>query len=216
MKLRTGHMNRALSTVLTTIIILVASVVLATGVVLYGTSLFQTSTQQEAISVTGMQLWVHNIDANGLSWGAYAVRNTGDKILSVDKISIRGVDIPFTQWYPDTTVSTNTLQQSMNFTGWSGVDGGLDITGPDSCASEPTQPFDVEARLTADSGGESGSVCADSATGPVGLAPGEGAIIYFQLTNGTVTTLDAGVTSAVGVFAGKTGAPIIITIASKA
>ncbi len=213
MKLRIGHMNRALSTVLTTIIILVASVVLATGVVLYSTSLFQTSTQQEAISVTGMQLWVHNVDANGLSWGAYAVRNTGDKILSVDKISIRGVDIPFTQWYPDTTVSTNTLQQSMNFTGWSGVAGGLDITGPDTCTGGP---FDVEARLTADSGGESGSVCADSATGPVGLAPGEGAIIYFQLTNGTVTTLDAGVTSAVGVFAGKTGAPISITIASKA
>jgi len=210
MKLRTGHMNRALSTVLTTIIILVASVVLATGVVLYGTSLFQTSTQQEAISVTGLQLWVHDTEANGLSWGAFAVRNSGDKILSVNKISIRGTDIPFTQWYPDTTVTDSLLQQAMNFTGWSDVNGLLLKVDPEDYCGAGT--FTVESQLINQT---DGSVCANAASGPVGLEPGKGAIIYFQLTNGTVTTLDAGVTSAVGVFAGKTGAPISITIASK-
>ena len=206
MKLRTRHMNRALSTVLTTIIILVASVVLATGVVLYGTSLFQTSTQQEAISVTGMKVWVHDTDSNGLSWGAFTVRNTGDKILSVNKISVRGVDMPFTQWYPDTDVTSNDLQQAMNFTTWSDINGLLTNSTAANCT--PGTKMEITLAVGVD-------FCADAASGPVGLDPGAGAIIYFSLTNGTISSLDAGVSTAVGVFAGNSGAPISITVASK-
>ena len=206
MKLRIGHMNRALSTVLTTIIILVASVVLATGVVLYGTSLFQTSTQQEAISVTGMKVWVHDTDSNGLSWGAFTVRNTGDKILSVNKISVRGVDMPFTQWYPDTDVTSNDLQQAMNFTTWSDINGLLTNSTAANCT--PGTKMEITLAVGVD-------FCADAASGPVGLDPGAGAIIYFSLTNGTISSLDAGVSTAVGVFAGNSGAPISITVASK-
>ncbi|MCH7940515.1 MAG: hypothetical protein IH842_00875 [Thaumarchaeota archaeon] len=206
MKLRTRHMNRALSTVLTTIIILVASVVLATGVVLYGTSLFQTSTQQEAISVTGMKVWVHATDSNDLSWGAFTVRNTGDKILSVNKISVRGGDIPFTQWYPDTNVTSTDLQQTMNFTSWSGTAGFLANNTGASCS--PNTKMEINLAVGVD-------FCANAASGPVGLEPGKGAIIYFSLTNGTITSLDAGISTAVGVFAGKSGAPISITVASK-
>ena len=208
MKLRTGHMNRALSTVLTTIIILVASVVLATGVVLYGTSLFQTSTQQEAISVSGMKIWTNADNSTGYTWGAFAVRNSGDKILSVDKITIRGTDIPFTQWYPDTgtDVDSTKLQQAMNFSGW-----------------DTTSVWRLASTTVSECGGETLEInlaigidfCADAASGPVGLEPGKGAIIYFKLTNGTITTLDAGVSTAVGVFAGNSGAPISITVASK-
>jgi len=111
--------KRAISTVLTTVIILVSSVVLGSGVVLYGTSLFQSGTQQESISASGIKVWVHTEATEGLAWGAAKVRNTGDKIISVDKIQIRGFDVPFSQWYPDTTVNATTFQQTLNFTGWS-------------------------------------------------------------------------------------------------
>ena len=74
-----------------------ASVVLASGVVLYGTSLFQSGTQQEAISVSSLKIWVHGTATDGLAWGAFTVRNSGDKVISIDKISIRGVDVPFSQ-----------------------------------------------------------------------------------------------------------------------
>ncbi len=110
--------KRAISTVLTTVIILVSSVVLGSGVVLYGTSLFQSGVQTESISVTGVKVWVHSSDTNGLAWGAAGVRNTGDKVVSVDKIQIRGTDIPFGQWYPDTTVTNSLFQQALNFSGW--------------------------------------------------------------------------------------------------
>ncbi len=207
MKLRIGHMNRALSTVLTTIIILVASVVLATGVVLYGTSLFQTSTQQEAISVSGVKIWTNSDQDAGYTWGAFSVRNSGDKILSVDKISIRGENIPFTQWYPDTNVTSTKLQQAMNFTGWkTNGTAFLANNAGTGCGSE-TLKINLGASI---------DFCANAASGPVGLEPGKGAIIYFQVSNGTITPIDAGVSSAVGVFAGKSGAPISVTVSSKA
>jgi len=215
MKLRIGHMNRlmnrhmnrALSTVLTTIIILVASVVLATGVVLYGTSLFQTSTQQESITVSGVKLWTNSGQDAGYTWGAFAVRNSGDKILSVDKITIRGVDVPFAQWYPDVNVTSSKLQQAMNFTGWkTSAAAFLANNAGTGCSGETLQ---INLAVNID-------FCADKASGPVGLEPGKGAIIYYQLVNGTVSPIDAGAITSVGIFAGKTGAPITITIASKA
>ena len=205
MKLRFEHRERALSAVLTTIIILVGSVVLASGVVLFGSSLFQTSTQQEAISVTGVKLWTNAGEDTGYTWGAFAVRNTGDKILAVDKIEIRGDGIPFSQWYPDTTVTSSILQQPMNFSGWkTGAAAFLDNTPVGSC----TETLQINLALSED-------FCANAASSPVGLEPGKGAIIYFQLNNGTITPVDAGIATSVGVFAGKSGAPISVSVASK-
>ncbi len=202
--------RRAISTVLTTIIILVASVVLGSGVVLYGTSLFQSGTQQEAISVSGLKVWVHGTANDGLAWGAFAVRNSGDKIVSVDKIAIRGTDVPFASWYPDTSVTSSLIQQPMNFTGWSGTAGLLNKFDPGNYCGAGT--FVVEARLIA---ATDGSVCANPASGPVGLEPGSAAIIYFKLNNGTLQTVDSGVATSVNIFAGKTGAPLSITVSSK-
>jgi len=199
--------KRAISTVLTTIIILVASVVLASGVVLYGTSLFQSGTQQEAISVSGLKVWVHGTATDGLAWGAFTVRNSGDKVISIDKISVRSIDVPFSQWYPDTNATGTKLQQAMNFSGWTEVNGQLVKTQADTnCSGTNTIEINIAA-------GE--FVCANKANGPVGLEPGEGAIIYFKFTNGTITSIDSGVSTTVNIFAGKTGAPISITITSK-
>ena len=189
--------KRAISTVLTTVIILVASVVLGSGVVLYGTSLFQGSTQTEAISVSVTKLWVHSTAPEGLAWGAAGVRNTGDKVLSVDKITIRGVDIPFSQWYPDTTVSTGLYQQALNHSGWSGTAGF--IFNNVSCAGSEDLQFDL---------GATDNFCADAATGPISLTPGQGALIYFKLTNGTISSLDSGIPTTIGIFAGRAGGPL--------
>lgn len=185
---------------------MVASIVLASGVVLYGTSLFQGGSQTESISVTGMRLWVHGTASDGLTWGAFAVRNTGDKVLSIDKISVRGTDVPFGQWYPDTDVTSDLIQQPMNFTGWDGSGGLVQYDPAASCNGEILQ-----ARLAV---GQD-AVCADDAKGPVGLDPGKAAIIYFKLNNGTISTVDGGSSTSVSVFAGKVGAPQSIPIASK-
>ena len=62
---------------------------------MYGTSLFQSWSQTEAISVEGSKLWVHTSATEGLAWGAAGVRNTGDKVVSIDQIVVRGEQIPF-------------------------------------------------------------------------------------------------------------------------
>ncbi|MBI3254418.1 MAG: hypothetical protein HYZ55_00605 [Nitrosarchaeum sp.] len=200
--------NRALSTVLTTVIILVASVVLGSGVVLYGASLFQGGTQQESISVTGVKVWVHATDSTGIAWGAAGVRNTGDKVVSVDQIQIRGTDVPFTQWYTDTTVTTSLFQQTLNHTGWGTLP---QILKAGSCIGNSAYLcIDPDA-----SGPNTEIISADAGTGPVSLTPGASAIIYFKLNNGTLITLDSGVNTGVNIFAGKTGAPQSITVEGK-
>jgi len=202
--------NRALSTVLTTVIILVASVVLGSGVVLYGASLFQGGTQQESISVSNVKVWVHGTDTTGLAWGAAGVRNTGDKVLAVDKIRIHGSDIPFTQWYADTSVSNTLFQQSLNFSGWGNAPQAY-ITKVGSCVGDTNYLcIDYDA-----SGSNTDVIQADAGTGPVSLNPGASAIIYFKLNNSTVSTLDTGTNISVNIFAGKTGAPQSVTIEGK-
>ena len=204
--------NRALSTVLTTVIILVASVVLGSGVVLYGASLFQGGTQQEAISVSNVKVWVHATDANGLAWGAAGVRNTGDKVLSVDKIQIRGTDVPFTSWYPDNNVTSSLFQQALIHPGWqtTGTGGLMKTTA--TCAL--TASAIVKILLTgADT--DANAICAAAGTGPVSLTPGSSTVIYFKLSNGTLSSLDSGVNTSVNIFAGKTGAPQSVTVQGK-
>ncbi len=204
--------KRAISTVLTTIIILVASVVLGSGVVLYGTSLFQGAGLTESISVSGLKVWVHGTASDGLAWGAFSVRNNGDKLVSVDKISIRGNDVPFSSWYVDTSMTTTVLQQQVNFTGWSGTGGMLDNTGSDhECGASEL----VQVSLIATSSAEADSFCANAATGPTGLESGAGAMIYFKLANGTINAIDSGVTTSVNIFAGKAGAPLSVSVSGK-
>ncbi len=196
--------KRAISTVLTTVIILVSSVVLGSGVVLYGTSLFQASTQQESITASGIKMWVDNEDTNGVSWGAAKIRNTGDKLVAIDKIQIRGVDIPFTNWFPDTTVNSTTFQQALNFTSFGA---GNTLTKD---ATVCGGGFVISIRL-----GVTSDVCANAGSGPIALSPGASSIIYFHLTNGTITSLDAGITTSVGIFAGKAGAPQSVTVEGR-
>ena len=210
MKAIVSRKHRALSGVLVTIIIMVASIVLASGVVLYGTTLFQGGAQQEAITVSGIKMWVHGTDANGLAWGAFTVRNTGDKVLSVDRIAVRGTDVPFSQWFPDSNVTTNIIQQPMAFTGWNNTAGFLSNT-TSSCNPATKVQILLETTTPADNG----YFCANPGAGPIGLDPGQAAIIYFKLNNGTVTSVDGGAQTSVSVFAGKTGAPQSIAIGSK-
>jgi len=193
-----------ISTVITTIIILVASVVLAAGVVLYATSLFQTGTLTESISITGVKVYVHATDDAGLAWGAFGVRNSGDKILSLDKISIRGNDIGFSSWFSNKTIETSTFDSVYRFPGWDTPLNGTMIQEAVNCGTSTI-------RIALGTNG----FCANAQEGPLSLGLGEKAVVYFQLSNGTLTELDSGVTTNVNIFAGKAGAPLAVTIKAE-
>ena len=57
-----------------------------------------------------------------------------------------------------------------------------------------------------------GDICGAVSSGPVALTPGQSAIIYFQIDNGTLSSLDPGVSTSVNIFAGKAGSPQSITV----
>ena len=205
--------KRGISTVLTTVIILVASVVLGSGVVLYGTSLFQTVAQEESIEVSGIEVWVNATDAAGDAWGAAGVRNDGDQNLSVDTITIKGQTIPFSNWYVDTDqtrVSIANWQSNYIHTGTSGA--GTIMKDSPEVTTACTTPAATTLEIDFDAGASNPddtleTLCLQQVSGPVGLNPGDRAIIYFQVPVGKITTLDSGATSTLKIFADKAGAP---------
>ena len=216
--------RKAISTVLTTLIILVASVVLGTGVVLYGTSLFQTGAQSEAIATTGTSVWVDSTGNSGWAWGAADVRNSGDKLLSVDSIQIRGQQVPFTNWYANsssTAITSIVFQQALNFTKVTNAQTGVFNNG--TAAQVPASWLSTQCPRTTSGSppqiavilGTSNFVCLGQQSGPLSLTPGQKAIIYFKVPQNLLTSVDAGSSASVALYAGKVGSPITATIAAK-
>ena len=214
--------KRAISTVLTTMIILVASVVLGTGVVTYGTSLFQTGAQQQAISTQGISLWVNATDNAGDTWGAAGIRNSGDKIVSVDNIQVRGKSVPYSSWYVDkdqlrvnvdnyqsqfvnngTNVSVNTHELLDS------IDSGGTVSNSCTIGTD-----DTVIELDFDGTAIKPTLCLLQASTGTSLLPGERMIVYFHLPDGIVSPTDSGATTSVSIYAGQTGAPISVTVAN--
>lgn len=221
--------RKAISTVLTTLIILVASVVLGTGVVLYGTSLFQTSSQSQSVQATGVHVWADK-GGSGWAWGAADVRNDGDKLLSVNQISIRGTQVPFSNWYVDSNnLTSSNYQAALNYTGIYTSGGVLNTNGKlnnyttsavqnaQKCTATHGIDTPVEIYLFGNTASTSSTpeLCLSQQTGPLSLQPGAKAIIYFEIPKNVLTTVDAGSSGAVAIYAGNVGAPQTVTIASQ-
>jgi hypothetical protein len=83
----------ALSTVVTTLIILVVSVLLATVVTYFAINVVSTRAQEESLHPTKQHIW-HNATApagsTGYSVASVMVINTGGRDVVIDKISVRG------------------------------------------------------------------------------------------------------------------------------
>ena len=77
----------ALSTVVTTLIILVVSVLLAGVVTYFAINVTSTRVQEEALSVTHEHIWV---DSAGDAVGAIMITNNGGRDVVINKITVRG------------------------------------------------------------------------------------------------------------------------------
>jgi len=97
----------ALSNVVSTLIILVVSVLLAGVVSMYAVNITATRTQQEALKVSKQEVWVY---ANGTAYAALAIDNVGGRDVIIDKIQIRGVEASWSNVYyirRSTSISTS-------------------------------------------------------------------------------------------------------------
>jgi len=79
--------KKGLSTVVTTLIILVVSVLLATVVTFYAINATTTRVQEEYLQIKELHVWC---DSSGDSLAAFVITNTGGRDTVIDKITIRG------------------------------------------------------------------------------------------------------------------------------
>ena len=88
--------RKALSTVVTTLIILVVSVLLATVVTFYAINVTTTRVQEESLQITKMHIW-HN--GTTFAEAAFLVINTGGRDVVIDKITVRGQECDWSSVY---------------------------------------------------------------------------------------------------------------------
>jgi len=112
--------RKALSTVITTLIILVVSVLLATVVTFYAINVTTTRVQEESLFLTKQHAWYNTTGA----WAeaAIVIVNTGGKDVVLDKIAIRGQDCPWANVYYWRT-NTIVISADLNVTR-------IELTGP--------------------------------------------------------------------------------------
>jgi len=118
----------ALSTVVTTLIILVVSVLLAGVVSYFAINVTSTRVQEESVHITKQHVW-H--DGDSTSQAAFLMINTGGRDLVIDKISVRGQESAWTNVFYNVTDSSisGDLQYNATLTdGGDVTDGTTDFT----------------------------------------------------------------------------------------
>jgi len=111
--------KKGLSVVVTTLIILVVSVLLATVVTFYAINVTTTRVQEESLFLTKQHVWFNTTG----SWAqaAIVIVNTGGKDVVLDKISVRGQESPWGDVYywrtSNVTISNDLEVTSTNITG---------------------------------------------------------------------------------------------------
>jgi hypothetical protein len=103
--------KKGLSTVVTTLIILVVSVLLATVVTFYAVNVTTTRVEEESLYLTKPHIWYNTTG----SWAeaALVIINTGGKDIVIDKITVRGQECNWTNvyyWKTNTVTISNDLQ----------------------------------------------------------------------------------------------------------
>jgi len=102
-----------LSVVVTTLIILVVSVLLATIVTFYAVNVVTTRVQEESLHLTKQHVWYNA--SRGWAVAALVILNTGGRDVVIDKISVRGQESPWSKVYYWRT-NTVTVSADLNVT----------------------------------------------------------------------------------------------------
>jgi len=94
--------KKGLSTVVTTLIILVVSVLLATVVTYYAINVTSTRVEEESLSLRKAHVWVNS---TGDDQAALVIINTGGRDVVIDKITVRGQEISWNNVFYNITSS---------------------------------------------------------------------------------------------------------------
>jgi hypothetical protein len=109
MKMKNLLRNRwALSTVVTTLIILVVSVLLAGVVTYFAINVTSTRVQEESLALTKLHVWCPQ-DSSSNPQAAFLIINTGGRDVVINKVTIRGQSADWGNvWYGSTKSAVTT------------------------------------------------------------------------------------------------------------
>ncbi len=162
----------ALSTVVTTLIILVVSVLLAGVVTYFAINVTSTRVQQESLSLMKSHIWYAQNGTGYTSEAAVLVINTGGRDVVLQKVTVRGQTVPWTSIFS-------------NVTGASIAD---DLAFQTTLADKGTVSI-----------GSSGNFTVSQASTDVTLPSGKSMLIYIANPD-SVTVNDIGLTVGITVF----------------
>lgn len=139
----------ALSTVVTTLIILVVSVLLAGVVTYFAINVTSTRVQEESLNLNHQHIWFDTTN-NGAE-AAIMVVNTGGRDVVFDKIAVRGQTIDWANVFYNitkTAVTADLLYNSTYVTATTGVWNQTVGTNYYSLTAAPTNPITLKSGYT--------------------------------------------------------------------
>jgi len=166
----------ALSTVVTTLIILVVSVLLAGVVTYFAINVTSTRVQEESLHMTKQHVWYDA--ATGQSQAAIMIINTGGRDVVIDKIAVRGQEATWSGATQNVTyiITSSSISEDLEF-----ISAG--IVGKD-----------MNEML-----GLTGTNTLTSAANDLTLQSGKTMVIYISSPD-SITVNDIGLTVAITVF----------------
>jgi hypothetical protein len=106
--------RKALSTVVTTLIILVVSVLLAGVVTYFAINVTSTRVQEESLNLQYQHVWYSTASKGGAE-AAVMITNTGGRDVVINKIAVRGQTVPWTNVFLYTPATGETLSELYYF-----------------------------------------------------------------------------------------------------
>ena len=164
----------ALSTVVTTLIILVVAVLLAGVVTYFAINVTSTRVQEESLSLTKLHVWYNSGTPIGAQ-AAFLIMNTGGRDVVINKITIRGQAAPWGNVYSGVS-ATYTVSADLAYI----------------ASATPSSALAVD-------GTTGHNVALTAASGDITLASGASMIVYV-VSPDSITINDIGLTVGITVF----------------
>jgi hypothetical protein len=131
--------KKALSTVVTTLIILVVSVLLATVVTFYAINVTTTRVQEESLFLTKPHVWYSITDSR--AEGALVIINTGGRDVVIDKITARGQEKVWTDVYYN--ITSGSISADLEYSSALTDDGIIAVGGANYTFTQGTAGKDI-------------------------------------------------------------------------
>jgi len=188
-------------TVAATTILMVAAITLGIMSLVFTGSLLPSASSMGSIYASNHHIWVNQ--TGNIVYGAAAITNTGDELLKLDTVKVRGLAIQFSHWYYDDDQSRVTLQNIYRDLSYPGND----VNGllKDSPVEIDGIPATIDIDFDGNTDTNADQLILSQAKGPITIPPGKSVIIYFKIED-RITSSDVGSTVTINMFSPDAGA----------